>query len=80
MAAVSATNIQVSKNGRDFVKADYVGTSLDSKPTTGVLTGSTYLEAVYDSNGFAGKWRIYIFIGRDMAWCPFAEWDAPTVA
>lgn len=62
----SVTNVQVSKNGHDYVYQEYCGLSTDSKPTTKVFNGSTFLEM--DTGD------LYVFDAESMTWRnPWAE-------
>lgn len=69
----SVTNISVSKGGHDYQYADYFGLSTDTKPTTGVMNGSTFLEATDGDSSVT--WTIYIFNAADMDWLPFVSWE-----
>ena len=56
----SVTNVQVTKAGHDFCYREYSGLSTDTKPTTGVFNGSTFIEMdtskVFIFNAAAETW------------------------
>lgn len=56
----SVTNVQVTKTRHDFVYSEYSGLSTDSKPTTGVFNGSTFLEM--DTG------RVFVFDATTLNW------------
>lgn len=56
----SVTNVKKSKDGHDYTYFEYSGLSTDSKPTTGVFNGSTFLEM--DTS------EVYVFDASTMAW------------
>lgn len=56
----SVTNVQKTVNGHDYVYREYTGLSTDSKPTTGVFNGSTFVEM--DTS------KIFVFNAEDMEW------------
>lgn len=56
----SVTDIKVTKGGHDYEYHDYSGLSSDSKPTTGVFNGSTFLEM--DTG------KVFVFDATTLSW------------
>jgi len=56
----SVTNVQKTKNGHDYTYYEFTGLSTDTKPTTGVFNGSTFIEM--DTS------KVFMFDGTTMQW------------